>query len=216
VIAKTGANKVLIVDEHPLAREGLRCILEDVPGLAVSGEAATKAEALKAVSENNFDIALLGLLLPDSRGFEGLKAIRALRPSLPVLVISALSEKDYGVRALRAGASGYVNKRRGVDEIVGAILTVICGKKYIGPTLAEKLAWSLDKSLNGNLHDMLSGREFDVMRFIVAGRRLKDIAHDLSLSIKTVSTYRSRILEKLNLDSNAALIRYAVENGLAD
>ncbi|MEJ2313946.1 MAG: response regulator transcription factor [Nitrospirota bacterium] len=205
-----------MVDEHPLAREGLRCILEDVPGLAVSGEAATKAEALKAVSENNFDIVLLGLLLPDSRGFECLKEIKALRPSLPVLVISALSEKDYGVRALRAGASGYVDKRRAAGEIVGAILTVIWGRKYIGPSLAERLAWSLEKSLTGNLHEMLSDREFEVMRLIVAGRRLKDIAYELSLSIKTISTYRSRILEKLDLESNAAPIRYAMENGLAD
>ncbi len=210
------ATRVLIVDDHPLVREVLKLILEDGSGMLIADEAGTKAEALQKICENDYDVVLLDLRMPDSGGLEGLKEIKMQRPSLPVLVISVYPEEEYGVRALRSGAAGYVNKQEAVNELTMAIRTVISGKKYIGPTMAEKLALSLDETLDKKPHESLSNREFEVMLLIASGKRLKGIADKLSLSIKTVSTYRTRILEKMNLESNAELIRYALQNRLID
>lgn len=210
------ATRILIVDDHPLVREALKLILEDGSGMVIADEAGTKAEALQKICENDYDVVLLDLRMPDSGGLEGLKEIKMQRPSLPVLVISVYPEEDYGVRALKAGASGYVNKREMVNELTMAIRTVLSGKKYIGPTMAEKLALSLNEILDKKPHESLSDRELEVMLLIASGKRLKEIADKLSLSIKTVSTYRTRILEKMNLESNAQLIRYALQNRLID
>jgi len=208
--------KVLIVDDHAIVRRGLRDILEPVSDMEVAGEAATGAEALEALEASHWDVVVLDISLPNASGLDILKSIKARRPELPVLVLTIHPEEQYAVRALQAGASGYVNKEAAPEELVTALRRIAAGSKYISSALAEKLASDLGGDMTVASHELLSNREFQVMCMIGAGKSIKEIAQKLHLSAKTVSTYRRRILDKMGMQSNADIIRHAVENKLAD
>ena len=202
--------RVLITDDHPIVRRGLRQIVADEADMSVS-EAGTGAEALGLIDSEEFHLVLLDLTMPGLSGLEVLNQIRVRWPQLPVLVLSAHPETEFAVRIIKAGASGYLNKHLAPEELITAIRRVLTGRKYIGPAVAELIADSLGRD-EAAPHASLSDREFQVMLLIAAGKTVSEIAQDLALSVKTVSTYRTRILEKMNLKNNAELMRYVVEN----
>jgi two-component system invasion response regulator UvrY len=207
---------VLIADDHPIVRQGLRQILSGIPDMAVAGEAVNGQEALAQVRAGGWDVLVLDITMPDRSGFEILKEVKYEQPHLPVLVLSIHAEEQFAVRLLKAGASGYLTKENAPDELVKAIRKVVSGGKYISRSLAETLAYNLDIASDRPRHETLSDREFQVMQLMTSGKTLTEIAETLSLSPKTVSTYRTRLLEKLNLKTNAEIIRYAIENGLIE
>lgn len=206
--------RILIVDDHAMVRRGMREIIDDDVADAVVGEAADTAGALEAVRQSDWDIVLLDLNLPGRGGMEGLRLLRELRPELPILVISMHPEYPFGARAMKDGAAGYVTKESAPAELVTAVQRVAAGGKYIGPRLAEALAVALQTDTAGDAPTNLSQREFQVLCLLASGRTVKQLAVELSLSIKTVSTYRTRLLEKLQLRTTSELIRYAVLHGL--
>jgi two-component system, NarL family, invasion response regulator UvrY len=208
--------RVLIADDHPIVRKGIRQILEETRNIQSVEEAATGQEVLDKVKKGKFDIILLDISMPGMSGLDTLEELKKLRPSLPVLILSMYPEEEYAVRALKAGASGYLTKKSAPDELATAIRKIYRGERYISPTLADLLAANLMDEIERPLHESLSNREFQVMRMIVAGKALKEIAGEMSLSPKTISTFRSRILEKLHMTSNAELIQYAVKNQLGE
>jgi DNA-binding NarL/FixJ family response regulator len=205
---------ILIVDDHLVVREGLKRILADTPEIRVAGEAGSVPEALTALRSRPFHLLLLDISLPGRTGVDLLKQLRGEFPQLRVLVLSAYTEDQYALRVLREGAHGFLNKESAAELLVSAIRKVAAGGKYISPELAERLADQLGNSGGAAPHELLSDREFVVLRLIAAGKSLNDIATDLRLSPKTISTYRSRIVEKIGLRSNAELTRYAIEKGL--
>jgi two-component system invasion response regulator UvrY len=205
--------RVLIADDHPIVRKGLRQIVADQPDMSVT-EAGDGPEALRLVDQGQFDVVLLDLNMPGISGLEVLSRIRARQPRIPVLVLSGHPEEEFAVRILKAGASGYLNKELAPEELVKAIRRVISGRKYVGSTVAELLADSVGKN-EEELHASLSDREFQVMLLIGAGKTVSEIADQIGLSVKTVSTYRARVLEKMNLKNNAELMRYVIENKVA-
>lgn len=202
--------RVLITDDHPIVRRGLKQIVADEADMTVT-EAGTGSEALGLIDTADFNLVLLDLSMPGISGLEVLSQIRTRRPELPVLVLSAHPEAEFAVRIIKAGASGYLNKHLAPEELVTAIRRVLTGRRYIGPAVAELIADSLGKD-DTPRHASLSDREFQVMLLIAAGKTVSEIASELALSVKTVSTYRTRILEKMNLKNNAELMRYVVEN----
>lgn len=206
--------KILVADDHTIVREGLKQIVGDVGDMTVADEAANGQEALQKIREGDYDVVLLDISMPGRSGLEVLKDIRAERPKLPVLILSMHSEEQYAVRALRAGASGYLTKASAPDELIGAIRKVSRGRKYVTASLAEKLALELDADVQKPPHEMLSDREYQVMLMLASGKTVKEIADELCLSVKTISTYRSRILEKMNMKKNAELTLYAIQNSL--
>jgi len=206
--------KILIVDDHAIVRQGLRLILAEGHEDATIGEAGTGEDAVQLVKDANWDVVVLDISLPDVSGLEVLRTIRDLRPSLPVIVLTMHAEEHYAVRALRAGASGYLTKETAPDKLVAAIRKVAGGGRYISEKLAEKLVYDLGLGAKALPHEALSDREFQVMCMIASGKATKEIALELGLSEKTISTHRSRILEKMNMKTNAELIRYAVESRL--
>ena len=208
--------KVLIVDDHPIVRQGLKQILSGIPDMVVAGEAATAQEALEQVRVGEWDVLVLDITLPDRSGFDILKELKLAQPRLPVLILSIHAEDQLAVRVLKAGASGYLTKENAPEDLVKAIRKVVSGGKYISRTLAETLAFSLDATSDRPRHEALSNREFQVMQLMASGKTLTEIAEDLSLSTKTVSTYRSRLLQKMGLETNAEIIRYAIENRLIE
>ena len=208
--------KVLIADDHPIVRQGLRQILADMPDMEVAGEAATAQETLDQVRVGGWDVLVLDITMPDRSGFDILKELKLEQPQLPVLVLSIHAEDQLAVRVLKAGASGYLTKENAPNELVKAICKVVSGGKYISPALAESLAFGLEADSTRPPHETLSDREFQVAQMIASGKTLAEIAQELSLSAKTVSTYRTRLLEKMNLTTNAEIIRYALENGLIE
>jgi two-component system invasion response regulator UvrY len=202
--------RVLIADDHPIVRRGLKQIVADQPDMTVT-EAGDGPEALRLVDNGGFDVVILDINMPGISGLDVLSQIRSRQPGLPVLVLSAHSEAEFAVRILKAGASGYLNKELAPEELVKAIRRVIGGKKYVSPAVAELLADSLGKD-EDEPHASLSDREYQVMLLIAAGKTVSEIAEEIALSVKTVSTYRARILEKMNLKNNAELMRYVIEN----
>jgi len=206
--------KILVADDHTIVREGLKQIVADVGDMMVADEAGNGQEALQKIREGDYDVILLDISMPGRSGLEVLKDIRAERPKLPVLILSMHSEEQYAVRALRAGASGYLTKASAPDELIGAIRKVSRGRKYVTASLAEKLALELDVDIRKPPHEMLSDREYQVMLMLASGKAVKEIADELCLSVKTISTYRSRILEKMNMKKNAELTLYAIQNSL--
>ena len=208
--------KVLIADDHPIVRQGLRQILSGVSDMKVAGEAVNAQETLDQVRAGEWDVLVLDITMPGRSGFDILKELKHEQPSLPVLVLSIHAEEQFAVRVLKAGASGYLTKENAPDELIKAIRKVVSGGKYISRGLAESLAFGLDTDSARPQHEALSDREFQVMRLMTAGKTLAEIAETLSLSAKTVSTYRTRLLEKLNLKTNAEIIRYAIENRLIE
>jgi two-component system, NarL family, invasion response regulator UvrY len=208
--------KILIADDHPIVRQGLRQILADIPDMEVAGEAANAQETLDQVRVGGWDVLVLDITMPDRSGFDILKELKLEQPQLPVLVLSIHAEEQLAVRVLKAGASGYLTKENAPNELVKAICKVVSGGKYISPALAESLAFGLEADSTRLRHETLSDREFQVAQMIASGKTLAEIAQELSLSAKTVSTYRTRLLEKMNLTTNAEIIRYALENGLIE
>ena len=209
-------TKVLIVDDHAVVREGLKQILAEAPDTEVVSEVATGEEALEKVASEHYDVVVLDISLPDMSGLEVLKQIRDLRPQLAVLILTIHPEEQYAVRVLQAGASGYMTKETAPDELAAAIKKVAAGGRYISASLAEKLAFSMGPKAKAALHEALSDREFQVLKMIASGKSIIAISEDLRLSKKTVSTYRRRILDKMGMETNAEIIRYAIENKLAD
>lgn len=207
--------KILVVDDHKIVMKGIEQILAKTSDLRVTGEVSTGAEAVEKVSSAEFDLVLLDISLPDRNGLEVLKSIRAKKPKLPVLMISMHPEEQYAIRAIRAGAAGYINKGSAHEELVPAVRRVVMGKRYISPILAERL---VEIGAGGERlpHESLSDQEFLVLRGIVSGKRINDIAKELVLSPKTVSTYKARILRKMNMKSSADLVKYAMENSLTE
>lgn len=206
--------KILIVDDHLVVRQGLKQIIIETFTDVVVDEAGNGREVLSKVRETGYDFVTLDISLPDVHGLDILKQLKNEQPELPVLILSIHAEEQYALRALRAGASGYLTKDCASDELIAAIQKVSSGGKYISPSLAERLASALEINVKESPHEILSDREYQVLCFIISGRAMKDIAEQLSLSVKTVSTYRSRILKKMAMKSNAELIRYGVENQL--
>src|SRR5436190_23637881 len=207
---------VVVIDDHAVVREGLKRIISENPGMAVTGEAGDGYEAMNAVKSNPCDVVLLDISMPHKNGLDVLKQIRAESPRLPVLVLSMHAEDQYAVRVLRAGAAGYLTKESAPDKLVQAIRKVVRGGKYVSPTLAEKLIYDLNRDSTKPTHEILSDREYQVLCMIASGKTVTIIAIELNLSVKTVSTYRVRILEKLNMKNNAELTRYAIKEGLVD
>ncbi|GIV57739.1 MAG: DNA-binding response regulator [Rhodothermaceae bacterium] len=206
--------RILVADDHTVVRRGLVQIISETMDLKVTGEAATAADVLSLVRSQPFDVVVLDLNLPDQSGLDTLKQLKAEFPSLPVLVLSMYGEEQYGVRVLRAGASGYLTKEKTADELVKAIRKVAGGGRYVSAAMAESLLDLLDADPDLPLHATLSDREFQVMRMLAEGKSVSEIAEMLALSVKTVSTYRARVLEKMNMKSNAELARYALEHDL--
>ncbi len=208
--------RALIADDHAVVRQGLRQILLETTDMVVTGEAANGPEALERARAGGYDVIVLDITMPGRSGFEVLKELRLEDPALPVLVLSMHSEEQFAVRLLKAGASGYLNKESAPDELVKAIRKVVSGGRYVSPRLAEKLAFEIDSGSDKLLHETLSDREFQVMRMMASGQTVKEIAAELALSVKTISTYRARILDKMNLHTNAELIHYAIQNQLIE
>jgi two-component system invasion response regulator UvrY len=205
--------KILIVDDHAIFREGLKRILSDEFEAAIFGEAGNATEALEQVWKNKWDLVLLDITMHGRTGLDVLKEIRSSVSNLPVLVLSGHPEEQYAVRVLRAGAAGYLTKESASRDLSSAVRKLLSGGKYISASLAEQLATEI-QSPQGDPHEKLSNREYQVMLLIAAGKVPKEIGNELSLSAKTVSTYRSRILEKLKLRNNAEIMRYVVERKL--
>jgi two-component system invasion response regulator UvrY len=209
-------KKILILDDHEVVREGVKKILDEQPEPVTFGEASTAPEALGKVRDEDWDIVLLDLSLGERNGLEVLKELKQLRPRLPVLILSMHSEEQYARRAFKAGATGYVTKGSPSAELVKAINKVIKGGVYVSPSLAERLVSDLGSGTDRAPHESLSDREFEVMRLIASGKTVGEIAEMLSLSDKTISTYRARILEKTGMKTNAELTHYAIQNKLVD
>lgn len=208
--------RILIADDHEIVRQGLKQIVAEVPDMLVSGEASDAPGVLSLVRQQESDVLVLDITMPGRSGVEVLKELKHEHPKLPVLVLSMHSEDQYAVRVIKAGAAGYLTKRSAPKELIGAIRKVFSGGKYISPTLAEKLVSTLSPDPTKALHESLSDREYQVMCMIAEGKRLIEIAGELSLSEKTISTYRARILEKMRMRKNSELIRYAVQQKLVE
>jgi len=208
--------KILIADDHAIVREGLKQIVAETSDMAVADEASTGHEVLDRVRDNDYDVVVLDISMPGGDGLNILKQIKRERPKLSVLVLSMHPEKQYAVRVLKAGAAGYLTKESAPDELITAIKRVATGRKYVSSSLAEKLAFDLEHDTMQPLHEILSDREYQVMCMIAGGKRAKEIAEELCLSIKTISTYRSRILEKMDMKNNAELTHYAIKEGLVE
>ena len=208
--------RILIGDDHAIVREGLKQILAETSDMAVAGEAANGQEVLEQVSKNDWDLLLLDIAMPGRAGMDILKQLRSERPELPVLMLSMYPEEQYAVRALKAGASGYLTKESAPEELIAAIRKVSQGGKYVSSSLAEKLAVYLETDHEKPVHELLSDREYQVMAMIASGKTVKQIADELSLSVKTISTYRSRTLRKMEMKNNAEITYYAIKHALVD
>lgn len=207
--------RVLIADDHAIVRQGLRQILADTPDLEVGGEAANGFEALQKIRESgHWDVVLLDVSMPGKNGIDTLKQIKDEQPRLPVLVLSMYPEDQYAMRLFKAGAAGYLTKESAPEQLVTAIRTVAAGRKYINAAVAELLADEIGRDHEQPLHAALSDREFEIMRLLASGMSPTDIAEQLKLSVKTVSTYRVRLLAKMQLKNNSELTYYAIKNGL--
>ncbi|GAB7562334.1 response regulator transcription factor RqpR [Methylobacillus methanolivorans] len=215
-LTSTSTIKVIIADDHAILREGLKQILAETEDIEVVADAKNATEAIKLASTKGLDVLVLDISLPDRSGIEACNIIRKEHPRVAVLMLSMHREDAYAIRALRAGASGYLSKQGASDQLVTAIRTVAKGKKYISPEVALALADQVDGGLDKPIHDSLSNREFQTLTMIASGLSVSEIADNLSLSVKTVSMYRARLLEKLNLRHNAELTHYAIKNNLID
>lgn len=206
--------RILICDDHQIMRDGLKQILQQLEGVKFIGDAKTGAEAICRLAKEAFDILLLDISLPDKNGLEILKSVKEKWPSTNVLMLSMHPQEQYALRALKLGASGYLTKDTASEELLKAIRKISSGSKYISQSLAENIALQLDKDKYQMKHEILSGREFEIMIKLAIGKSLQDIGNELCISDKTVSTYRSRIMEKMELSKNTELARYCIENNL--
>lgn len=208
--------RVLIVDDHAIVRHGLRRILDEARGIMVGGEAENGNEALRMMRTEEWDIVLLDISMPERNGIDTLKQIMGDNKNAKVLILSMYPEDQHAIRLLKAGASGYLTKQAAPEQLVDAIHKVVAGKKYISPALAELLLMECDSDSDKPPHTLLSDREYQVLRLIGSGKKVSEIAEAMSLSVKTVSTYRAGILEKMKLKNNAELTYYVIQHGLAE
>jgi two-component system invasion response regulator UvrY len=208
--------RILIADDHTLVREGLKQIFVDTPDIVTCDEAGNGEEVLKKVAKRSYDIILLDISLPGRSGLDVLKQLKVVKPKLPVLMLSIHPEELYAVRAIRAGASGYLTKESASEELIKAIRKIVGGGKYITNSLAERIAVEIDAGTGKALHETLSDREYQVLCLIASGKTTGEIARMLSLSVKTISTHRDRILRKMQMSNNAQLIRYALKQNLVE
>ena len=207
-------SKILIADDHAVVRAGLRQFLDEDRSITEIGEATTGREAIEALRDGRWDLMILDINMPDRSGLDILSQVRAAGYRTRVLVMSGLPERQYALNVMRAGARGYLSKDGAPEELLKAVRTVLEGRRYVSPSLAELLVSELDQDVDKPLHSRLSEREFQVLCKLAAGRAVSDIAGELCLSVKTVSTYRTRVLEKMNFETNADLTTYALRNGL--
>ena len=208
--------KILIADDHAIVREGLKQIVAEESDMKVTGEAANANELFELLDKDSWEIVVLDINMPGKSGLEALKDMKTRNIKVPVLILSMFSEDQYGLRAIKAGAAGYLKKVSAPTELVSAIRKIVDGGKYISPTLAEKLADSVDVNNKKALHQNLSDREYQIMCFISLGKSAEEIAEELAISIHTVYSYRNRILEKMHLKSNVELTQYAIQNKLIE
>jgi DNA-binding NarL/FixJ family response regulator len=206
--------KILIVDDHDVVRVGFRQILGEHSRFVVAGEARNAADAFECLRKERYDIVLLDLSLPDGSGVDVLRKIKSRYPDTKVLVLSGFSEEQYGINMLRAGAAGFLSKNCTTEALINAIETVAVGRRYLSPKLADKLADEISSGSGKPLHEQLSGREFQILCHLAGGKTVTEIAESLFISIKTVSTHRTRLLAKMGLKSNSELTYYALKNGL--
>lgn len=207
-------TRILIADDHQIVRAGIKTLLSEYEDFSVDGEAQSGAETIAMVNQSAWDLVLLDISMPDMNGVDTLQQIRQVKPDLPVLILSMHPEGQYAINLLRAGANGYVCKGGSPEQLVSAIRTVLQARRYVSPALAELLATGLSDENEKPIHSELSNREFQVFCKLAAGQAVSQIATELFLSVKTVSTYRTRILEKMNLKTNAELTYYAIKNNL--
>jgi DNA-binding NarL/FixJ family response regulator len=216
-MAAKNVIRILIADDHAIVREGLKQILADTKDIVVAGDADSGNEALRLARKGECDVLLLDISMPDRNGIDVLKQIKKEAPKIAVLMLSMHREDQYAIRSLKAGAAGYLNKQSAPAELVDAIRQVAAGRKYITPALAQELANQLgDENREARPHDALSDREYQTLIMIASGKTVSDIAAELSLSVKTISMYRSRLLQKMKLRHNAELTHYAIKNGLVE
>jgi len=208
--------KILIADDHAIVREGLKQIVAEEKDMLVAGEAGNTNEMFELLKKEDFAIIILDISMPGRSGLEALKFLKKNYPQVPALILSMFSEEQYGLRALKAGAAGYLKKVSAPTELVSAIRKIVNGGKYINQSLAEKLADEYDSDRKERMHDKLSNREYQIMCLIASGKSTEEIAIDLSISINTVYTYRNRILDKMHLKSNVELTQYALQNNLIE
>lgn len=208
--------RILIADDHAIVREGLKQILADTKDMVVAGDAENGGEAIKLVRKSDGDVLLLDISMPDRSGIEVLKQVKKESPKIAVLMLSMHREDQYAIRSLKAGAAGYLNKQSAPEQLVEAIRQVAAGRKYISPALAQELANQVGDGREVPLHDTLSDREYQTLVMISSGKTVGDIAAELSLSVKTISMYRSRLLQKMKLRHNAELTHYAIKNHLVE
>jgi DNA-binding NarL/FixJ family response regulator len=208
--------KILIADDHAIVREGLKQIVAEEKDITVAGEAENSVQLMELLAKEKWSLIVLDINMPGKSGLEALKDIKIQYPDLPVLILSMFSEDQYGIRAIKAGASGYLKKVSAPTELVTAIRKIVSGGKYINQSLAEKLAEKFGKTEKELPHDKLSDREFQIMCNIALGKSAEEIANELSISINTVYTYRNRILEKLSMKSNVELTQYVLQNKLVE
>ncbi|AOF80622.1 bacterial regulatory s, luxR family protein [Methyloversatilis sp. RAC08] len=209
-------RRILLADDHQIVRNGLRQLINGEADLEVCAEAATSAETLTLLRQQDFDVLLLDISMPDRDGMDTLRLLRTHRADLPVLIISAYAEEQYALNMLRAGANGYIRKDADVEDILTAIRTVLRGRRYVSDVVADLLTQRLNGDNDAPAHQQLSEREFQVLHKLATGKSVTEIAEELFISVKSVSTYRSRLLTKLNLKSNAELTYYALKNGLIE
>ncbi|MFC3111379.1 response regulator [Undibacterium arcticum] len=208
--------KILVVDDHAVVRAGVQQFIAQRPEWQIGGEAASAQDAIRLIRAQDWDIVLLDISMPDKNGVEVLKQIKREKPALPVLILSMHPEQRYAVQILRSGASGYLQKEALATELVEAIQTVLCGHKYISHAVAELLTQEPVAEVDKPLHETLSAREYDIFYRLSQGEAVTRIAEALCLSVKTVSTYRSRVLQKMNMSGNAELIYYAIKQNIID
>ena len=208
--------KVLIADDHSVVRSGIKQILSDESDMQVAGEACNSQEVIEKVSKEQFDVLVLDITMPGKSGLEVLTDVKKIRSDIPILILSMHPEEQFAVRALRSGASGYLTKESAPEELVVAIRKIYGGGKYVSNSLAEVLAFDLEERGKGRVipHENLSDREFQVLCLIASGKSVKEMSKELYLSVKTISTYRTRILEKMKMKSNSELTYYAIQNKL--
>jgi two-component system invasion response regulator UvrY len=215
-MTKTEVIKVLIADDHAIVREGLKQILADTKDIVVAGDSESGIDAIKLARKANCDVLLLDISMPDRNGIEILKQAKKEFPDLAVIMLSMHREDQYAIRSLKAGAAGYLNKQSAPAELVNAIRQVAAGKKYISSSLAQELADQVREDRDVPPHETLSDREYQTLIMIASGKTVSDIAAELSLSVKTISMYRSRLLQKMKLRHNAELTYYAIKNNLVE